>query len=114
MGGEVVRSIRKKKPVAWVSILTWISLLLAMSIGPAHLRAQTTTVTATAGGIKNFPRFNPPPFDFNDDFYTANGISVNQLDAPAAGRFGFFRQTGPPAQDGQVNWVVDNSNNDPD
>ena len=109
-----MRSISKKKPVAWVSIFTLVSLLVAMSSGPARLRAQTTTTTAGAGGIKNFTRFNPPPFDFTDDFYTANGISVNQLDAPAAGRFGFFRQTGPPAPAGQVNWVVDNSNTDPD
>lgn len=62
----------------------------------------------------SFVRFNPPPFDFKDAFYTANGIDVNQLDQARAGRFGFFRQTGPPARDGQVNWVIDNSNTDPD
>lgn len=62
----------------------------------------------------NFPVFNPPPFDFNDAFYTANGINVTALDTPVAARFGFFRQTGPPAGPGQVNWVVDNSGTDPD
>src|SRR5215467_13058241 len=62
----------------------------------------------------NFPHFNPPPFDFNDAFYTANGIDVRNLDTAAAGRFGLFRKTGPPARDGQVNWVIDNSNTDPD
>src|SRR5215471_16798277 len=62
----------------------------------------------------NFPHFNPPPFDFNDAFYTANGIDVGNLDTAAAGRFGLFRKTGPPARDGQLNWVVDNSNTDPD
>jgi hypothetical protein len=61
-----------------------------------------------------FPIFNPPPFDFNDAFYNANGISVAKLDAAAAGRFGLFRRTGPPARAGQVNWVIDNSNTDPD
>jgi hypothetical protein len=57
---------------------------------------------------------NPPPFDFNDNFYTANGINVSQLNTAAAGRFGTFRQTGPPAGPGQLNWVVDNTGTDPD
>ena len=61
-----------------------------------------------------FPQFNPPPFDFTDAFYTENGIDVTQLDTPAAGRFGLFRKTGPPAFElGQVNWVADDSNTDP-
>ena len=30
-----------------------------------------------------FNHFNPPPCDFNDAFYGANGISVTQLDQPA-------------------------------
>ena len=55
---------------------------------------------------------NPPPFDFNDDFYTMNGIDHKLLTA-AGQRFGFSRLTGPPAGPGQVNWVVDNSNTDP-
>lgn len=66
---------------------------------------------------------NPPPFDFNDAFYTANGINVQELNTPAAQRFGVcpgaspatcFRLTGPPAGPGQINWVIDNSNTDPD
>ncbi|HVT58646.1 MAG TPA: hypothetical protein VHR45_09610 [Thermoanaerobaculia bacterium] len=62
----------------------------------------------------DFTRFNPPPFDFNDAFYTANGISVTQLDSAGAARFGIFRRTGPPARDGQVNWVIDHTGTDPD
>jgi hypothetical protein len=57
---------------------------------------------------------NPPPFDFNDNFYTANGINVSSLNTSRAGRFGTFRQTGPPAGPGQFNWVVDNTGTDPD
>src|SRR5579864_9749115 len=53
--------------------------------------------------------FNPPPCDFNNNFYTANGIDVTQLDSSAGQRFGLFRQTGPPALGKQVNWVNDNS-----
>jgi hypothetical protein len=85
--------------------------IVLFAIAAAPLCAQTTASPTT---FTNFPRFNPPPFDFNDAFYTANGIVVNQLDSPEAGRFGLFRQTGPPAGPGQFNWVIDNSNNDPD
>jgi hypothetical protein len=68
-----------------------------------------------AGNRDADDNFNPPPCDFNDAFYTANGINVSQLDTAGAARFGFFRKTGPPAHDGQVNWVSDSrcSVNDP-
>ena len=92
---EVVKSIRKKASVhAAISVFTLVALCLAMSGAPAaRLRAQTAVPP-------NFPIINPPPFDFNDAFYTANGIDVNHLDTPAAGRFGLFRRTGPPALNG--------------
>ena len=93
-----------------------ILVLALFAIGAAALCAQTapTTLPAAPTSFINFPRFNPPPFDFNDAFYTANGIVVSKLDTPEAGRFGTFRQTGPPARGNQLNWVVDTSNNDPD
>ena len=70
------------------------------------------------GGLfaQTFPRFNPPPCDFSDNFYTQNGFDVTNLDTAGAGRFGNFRQTGPPAfMNNQVNWVNDTncSSNDP-
>lgn len=68
--------------------------------------AQTT---ANMTGPNLSENFNPPPCDFNDAFYTANGMSVTQLDTPGAARFGFFRQNGPPATGGQNNWVNDPS-----
>jgi hypothetical protein len=82
-------------------------------VHPAMGQSSSVSTSGSTGGF-NFPRFNPPPFDFNDAFYTANGIDVSQLDQAPAQRFGIFRRTGPPARDGQVNWVVDNSNTDPD
>ena len=106
----MVKSIQKKASVhAAISVFTLVALCLAMSGAPsAGLRAQTAP-------SQNFPIINPPPFDFNDAFYTANGIDVNQLDSPAAGRFGLFRRTGPPAiQNNPINWKVDNTNTDPD
>jgi hypothetical protein len=97
-----VKRIRKNAPmIACVSILALTAMCVVVP-APTPVRA----------GV-DFVRFNPPPFDFNDAFYTANGIDVNRLDSPAAGRFGFFRQTGPPARDGHLNWVVDNSGTDP-
>jgi len=111
-----VKGIRRRKARfgAYISVLLLVALLLTVpgAIRPA-LGQSTTTAPPTT--FLNFPHFNPPPFDFNDAFYTANGIDVAHLDLPEAGRFGFFRQTGPPAfLNGQVNWVVDNSNTDPD
>ncbi len=53
--------------------------------------------------------FNPPPCDFSDFFYQANGIDVNKLDQPAAGRFGLFRKKGPPNPGNGNNWVNDST-----
>src|SRR5258708_1242803 len=86
--------------------------LLAMTSG--GLSAQTVTpLTSGSPNPDAGLSINPPPFDFNDSFYTANGINVSQLNTARGGRFGTFRQTGPPAGPGQVNWVVDNSGTDP-
>jgi hypothetical protein len=94
-----------KNGQADLPILALVGLLLAL---PHSVSAQSSPPNPDQGLV-----INPPPFDFNDAFYTANGISVSKLDTPAAGRFGLFRQTGPPAGPGQFNWVVDNSNTDP-
>jgi len=104
-----VKIIRKRARLAfYVSVFMVAALLLTL---PGAIRPA---MGQSSSGGSNFPHFNPPPFDFNDAFYTANGINVTQLDSAPAGRFGLFRQTGPPARDGHVNWVVDNSNTDPD
>ena len=97
-----------------------VALLGLLPLASPGAYAQTTPpIGATTPGAES-PQavdnhFNPPPCDFNDQFYTTNGMSVTQLDTPAAARFGFFRQFGPPASGNQANWVVDNtcSTNDP-
>ena len=62
--------------------------------------------------------FNLAPCDFNDTFYKENGIDVNVLNRQVSGRFGNFRQFGPPATSStQPNWVADEDNcleKDPD
>ena len=107
--------------VGFVSILLSLALVLAtMGTPPAPARAssraaQSGTTIAGTGGLDGDDNFNPPPFDFNDGFYKENGVDVNKLNG-AGERFGVNgnRLTGPPAANGQVNWVVDNSNTDPD
>jgi hypothetical protein len=102
-----MRNIANKFLVRASVVLTGFMLML-----PGNIAAQTTS----SNGFGSFPRFNPPPCDFNDNFYTLNGYSVPNLDLNGAGRFGTFRQTGPPAfLQGQQNWVNDNGcvTNDP-
>lgn len=104
-----------------VSRLVYVLASAALSVGAIpSVTAQTTTTTTTSTGLPGSDlsgfSFNPPPCDFSDDFYTENGIGVSQLDTAAAGRFGDFRQFGPPARTStQANWVNDTncSPNDP-
>jgi hypothetical protein len=74
----------------------------------------------------------PPPFDFNDSFYTKNGICITpdanlgcavgiNTSLGADSRVGFFPGTdtgpefgtNPPTFGGAYNWIVDTSNSDP-
>src|SRR5229473_2139748 len=103
-----MNSIRKSLLIC-ITGLAVAGLLLTTS---GRLSAQTLAPGSTDpdAGLS----INPPPFDFNDNFYTANGINVSSLNTARAGRFGTFRQTGPPAGPNQFNWVVDNSGTDRD
>ena len=56
-----------------------------------HVLAPLAVVLTTSFGAFA-DNFNHPPCDFSDAFYTANGISVTQLDLAPAQRFGLFRQ----------------------
>ena len=63
-------------------------------------------------GAQSFPVFNPGPCDFSNTFYQDNGLDLSrgsELNTEADGRFGTFRQTGPPATGTQVNWVADSN-----
>lgn len=70
---------------------------------------------------QTFTPINPPPCDFSDQFYADNGIdssSTGELNTEPDGRFGTFRQFGPPSTSPtQANWVADTpdcSSTDPD
>jgi hypothetical protein len=54
-------------------------------------------------------KFNPPPCDFNDQFYADNGIDVTQLIGRFGDNGGTTRLTGPPARGNQKNYVVDSN-----
>lgn len=65
---------------------------------------------------QTFTKINPPPCDFSSQFYADNGINSSatvppvsspELDTEPDGRFGTFRQFGPPATGTQANWVAD-------
>lgn len=90
------------------AVLALAATLLTLVVSPAAR-------LAAAGGddLDVVVKVNPPPFDFTDDFYSKNGIDLNVLNSAASARFGLFRQTGPPAPLGKMNWVVDNSNTSP-
>src|ERR1700723_1773997 len=53
--------------------------------------------------------FNPPPCDYNDQFYADNGIDVTQLVGRFGDNSGTTRLTGPPATGTQKNYVADST-----
>ena len=62
---------------------------------------------------QTFTPINPPPCDFSDQFYADNGLvstASGELNTEPDGRFGTFRQFGPPATGTQANWVADTAN----
>lgn len=78
-----------------------------------------TPPTPTPTPNPNFAQINPGPCDFSDQFYNDNGLDsskFSELSLAADGRFGTFRQFGPPATGSfQPNWTADStcSTNDP-
>ena len=109
-----------------VAVLLFMAVpsLLAQSSSSSGSSSSSSLSSANAASaaLRNNPatNFNPPPCDFQDSFYNNVGISTSStgttsvtaqgVDSVPAQRFGFFRQTGPPAIfPSQVNWVVDNT-----
>lgn len=108
MEDKVVKNTFLKSVFVCVCILVMAGLM----------SAQTLTTTNTAGGVKTFTLINPPPCDFSDRFYMDNGVNSqtgSELNSEPDGRFGTFRQFGPPATGSQANWTADPtcSPNDP-
>ncbi|MBZ5532648.1 MAG: hypothetical protein LAO20_14545 [Acidobacteriia bacterium] len=67
-------------------------------------------MVAGLASAQTFTPINPPPCDFSNQFYADNGIASTtgaELNTEPDGRFGTFRQFGPPATGTQTNWVAD-------
>jgi hypothetical protein len=72
--------------------------------------ACVVVMLAGRASAQTFTPINPPPCDFSDQFYADNGIvsaANGELNTEPDGRFGTFRQFGPPATGTQANWVAD-------
>ncbi len=114
----MVTKIKKAPLSAFVSVFTCAALILATSSVPGSIVWAQSTGIAPAS-VKTFTQINPPPCDFNDNFYSENGIVAGigtGVNAPVSGRFGTLRQFGPPSiSSNQANWVADSncSTNDP-
>ena len=119
----------KASTFGMISVFLSFALILAALNTPV-VRGQSSSQTGQGGGksaksstqaaqgkedTDKDDNFNSPPFDFSDAFYKANGVDFEKLNTQGQ-RFGFGknRLTGPPAGPGQVNWVIDKSNTDPD
>ena len=84
---------------AWILAMTFAFAGVLFLLAPNSLAQQDGNGDAD-------DLYNPPPCDYNDTFYTDNGIDPTQLQ----GRFGSARQFGPPARSSnQPNWVADTS-----
>jgi hypothetical protein len=101
-----MKTIRERTSMVVFAVMAIMGL--AFLTVPNLVAAQTPTPAIVTG----VAAFNPPPCDYNDQFYKDNGLDPTQV----VGRFGSARLTGPPATGKQVNWVADSScsQRDPD
>ena len=77
----------------WLICLTLIAIALTVLTGIGH----TSNLV-----VQPHPIANPPPFDFSDGFYLANGLNPANI-----------RERVGTAARNPLHWVVDNSNTDP-
>lgn len=77
----------------------WLSIMLFMVVGFTGLTPPISSSLAS----NSLAGSNPPPFDFSDAFYRANGIVPEKIG----------ERVGTPDRN-PLHWVLDNSNTDPD
>jgi len=97
--------------IGMAGLVLAVAVLMVLQTGYRNAYARTPAVN---------PNGNVGPFDFSNDFYTANGIFVDTtntvgLNGPGGrvgipGHGGGFGFPNPP---GQLNWVADATNTDP-
>ena len=81
---------RRLKLAVWLTVINLLAVVALPGVGGSSGRA----------GSGRDP--NPPPFDFTDSFYAANGINSDHI----------RERVGNPDRN-PTHWVVDNSNIDP-
>jgi hypothetical protein len=96
-----VAAVRPKEDRVVKTVLSILGCFIVMVMVAGLASAQT------------FTPINPPPCDFSDQFYADNGLvstSTGELNTEPDGRFGTFRQFGPPSTSStQANWVADST-----
>lgn len=83
--------MKRRQVLPWLAGLSVVVVATVLAIG------SISPPTRADGGS------NPPPFDFSDNFYRANGINPDLIGERA----------GNPDRN-PLHWVVDNSNTNPD
>ena len=98
------RQLERRKPLENLRTQRWPVWLVAILLMTfaALPGTGTTTSATTEASLSARMKSNPPPFDFSDDFYRANGIVPENIGERA----------GTPARN-PLHWTVDNSNTDP-
>jgi hypothetical protein len=86
--------------------VTVLALVGLMFLSVPNATAQQDGPPSTGDADDNF---NPPPCDYNDQFYNDNGIDYTQLIGRFGDNNGTTRLTGPPAKGKQVNYVADST-----
>ena len=90
---------------AWL-LITVLAVVVLMFLAVPKAAAQQDG--PPIGGDAD-DTFNPPPCDYNDQFYADNGIDVTQLVGRFGDNSGTTRLTGPPATGNQKNYVADST-----
>lgn len=83
----------------WLALLTiMITMVATLTFFTSGFRGSAKAAPANVAAVAT----NPPPFDFNDAFYRANGIVPSKI-----------RERAGNSDRNPLHWTIDNSNTDP-
>jgi hypothetical protein len=97
-----MKGIRKYASL-FVTVLALVGLMF-LSVPKAAAQQDGPPIGGDADDT-----FNPPPCDYNNQFYADNGIDVANLIGRFGDNNGTTRLTGPPAKGKQQNYVADST-----
>lgn len=99
---QIMKGIGKYASL-FVTVLALVGLLF---LALPKAAAQQNGAPSSGAAVNTF---NPPPCDYNDQFYADNGIDVANLIGRFGDNNGTTRLTGPPARGNQKNYVADST-----